>query len=66
MTDKLTPADARRILADEQRQRVEACKQELQKVLDKHGCGLRAVPLVTADGRLAATVEIVVTGDNGA
>ena len=63
MTDQPTPAEARQILADEQRRRVEACKLELQQVLDKHGCGLRAAPVVTADGRLAATVEIVATDD---
>jgi hypothetical protein len=55
----LTPAEARRILADEQQRTVEACKLELQAVLDRYSCGLRATPFVTADGRLAATVEIV-------
>jgi hypothetical protein len=57
----VSAAEARQVLADEQRRKVEACKAEMQAVMDKHGCGLRAVPFVTQDGRLAATVEIVPT-----
>lgn len=58
---QLTATEARRVLADEQRRKIEACKAEVQAVFDKHGCGLRAVPFITQDGRLAATVEIVPT-----
>ena len=41
-------------------EKIEKCRQEIQKSLDKHGCGIVAVPKVTIkeDGNLNITEDI--------
>lgn len=45
----------------EMKQRIaEACGAELQAVLTKHGCTLKALPSINADGRIETRIEIAV------
>ena len=50
---------AKYILAQNQKERLEACQQELNELLQRHGCQLSAQVVVTQDGRLVANVVLV-------
>ena len=67
MSENEKPFDAvvvRQLLKDEQAKRAVACVAAIKAVLAKHGCNLFAVPHITQDGRIVATIEIRdVTGD---
>lgn len=39
--------------------RSEACMKDIQDVLKRHRCDLRAIPQITEDGRLIAVSQIV-------
>lgn len=63
MTEKkeeyvVTPEEAQEVLKAAERQRVEACDEEIGQVLRKHGCEMAAVPTFTADGRVTAVVRL--------
>ena len=60
MTDKpMTPEQARQVLEDEQRQRLEQCQAELDALLKKHGVQLSTQIGVSQDGRIVANVVLV-------
>ena len=50
---------AKYILAQDQKERLEACQAELDAVLKRHGCQLSAQVMVTNDGRIVANVVLV-------
>jgi len=54
----ITVAAAKAALIKEKQDRQNACKQELQKILDKYNCQLIAVPFFTNDGRIVAQAQI--------
>lgn len=54
MTDKRpTEQELAAMLADARKARAEACWNEIQATLEKHGCQLAAVIEVAPDGRTA-------------
>ena len=60
MADKpMTPEQARQVLEDEQRQRLEQCQAELDALLKKHGVQLSTQIGVSQDGRIVANVVLV-------
>jgi hypothetical protein len=61
--EELTPDAARQLLAQERVARERKCQQEIQTVLDKHGCQLIAQPIITEDGRMAARILMVSRAD---
>ena len=50
---KPTLKEAREVLAQSQQEQVEACRQEIDAVLEKHNCRLDASILVTAHTQIA-------------
>jgi hypothetical protein len=54
----ITPEEARRYLEEERAQRLERCAAELGETLTRYGCRLVGRVQVTADGRLAADVQL--------
>ena len=54
----VTAAEARRILDAERERQVQACNAAIQRALQEHGCELVAVARITADGRVAADVQL--------
>jgi len=59
---KTTPEQARQILEDAQRERLEACQKELDALLKKYGCTLAAQIGVSQDGRIVANVVLANAG----
>lgn len=61
MTEKetrdITPEEAQRVLQAQRRLRSESFDQELRQLQDKYGYHLVAVPGLTSDGRIVATVQ---------
>jgi len=47
---KLDSNEAKRILQEENKAKIQACSKEVQEVLDKHGCMLTAGMLISAQG----------------
>ena len=58
LAEKMTSEQARQVLEDEQRERLEACQRELGALLQKHGCTLAAQIGVSQDGRIVANVVL--------
>jgi len=56
---QVSAAQARLALAADMQARLRACSQEIVEVLERHGCQLAAVPMLTPDGRVVAQVQIV-------
>ena len=56
---EMTPEQAKQVLADAERERLEACQQELNELLQRHSCQLSAQVVVTQDGRIVANVVLV-------
>ena len=54
-----TPEQARQILEDAQRERLEACQAELDAMLARHKCALSVQLGFTQDGRIVANVVLV-------
>ena len=61
-----TPEQARQILEDAQRERLEACQEEIASLVEqieaiakKHGCLFTAQPGLTPDGRIGANIVVV-------
>jgi hypothetical protein len=55
---EITSEQARKVLEDEQRQRLENCQRELDALLKKHGCTLAAQLGISQDGRIMANVVL--------
>ena len=55
---EMTPEQARRVLEDEQRGRLEQCQQELDALLRSHGCALQVQLGISQDGRIVANVVL--------
>lgn len=53
-----TPEEAREVLAQTQQEQVQACRQEIDAVLEKHNCRLDASMLLRA-GQVIPQVQIV-------
>lgn len=60
---KIDPAEAKKVLAEENKKKVDACSQEVQEVLDKHGCTLTAGMIISAQGN-RPIVEIIPKPEN--
>ena len=59
LADKpVTPDEARKVLEDEQRARLEQCQRELDELLKRNGCTLAAQIGVSQDGRIVANVVL--------
>ena len=54
----ITVAAAKAALLKEKQDRQKACKQEIEKILDKYNCQLSAIPIFTNDGRIVAQAQI--------
>lgn len=52
-------AQAQAAIEADKRLRAEAAAAEIREVLARHNCELVAVPQLTADGRVAAVVQVV-------
>ena len=55
---EMTPEEARQVLEQEQRQRLERCQQELDDLLKSHGCALQVQLGISQDGRILASVVL--------
>jgi len=58
-SDQVTPEQAKKVLEDEQRARLEACQRELDALLKTRGCALSVQLGVSQDGRIVANVVLV-------
>lgn len=58
----LTVGDARRMLEQERDERLGRCDAAIAKALQEYDCRLVAVPQLTEDGRIAASVKLVADG----
>ena len=57
--------DALQAQLEQQRAMIVAhCKVEIEQVLVKHGCALRAIPQITPDGRVIAFATIELAKQN--
>jgi hypothetical protein len=54
---EITPEQARQVLADEQRRKLEACQRELEALLNKYGFAL-GVNLRIVEGRITGDVVL--------
>lgn len=54
----ISAEEAQAVLTGERQKRVEACRDEIQAILEKHNCLLAPTPFI-ADGRILARLEIV-------
>ena len=62
---KLTPEVARRLIERDEEQRLAACMEEIEQVLGRHSCQFVAMPIISADGRIVATVQLQLTRNVG-
>lgn len=65
MSEDKTVYDVRKAqeaLAADRDRRAALCAEEIRLALEAHGCQLVAVPVLTADGRVTARVELVADG----
>jgi formylmethanofuran:tetrahydromethanopterin formyltransferase len=58
-TKTMTPQEAAALVAADRQRRAATAAQALQALLAEYGCELAAQPVLTADGRLSATIQIV-------
>ena len=49
---EVSTEDAKRVLQEEAQERVEACRAELEQLLEKHRCRLSVAMLLTEKGNL--------------
>jgi len=54
----ITVAVAKAALLKEKQDRQQACKQEIENILNKYNCQLIAIPMFTNDGRIIAQAQI--------
>ena len=60
LADKpMTPEDARKVLEDEQRARLERCQAKIDAACKEDACQLAAQIGVSQDGRIVANVVLV-------
>jgi hypothetical protein len=55
----ITPDEARQLLNQEAQERVRQCSQAIDAVLEQYQCQLGTQSYLTADGRIAARLQIV-------
>lgn len=55
----MTPTEAAALVAADKERRVKAAAEAVAAALNEHECDLVAVPVITADGRIAAQVQVV-------
>lgn len=59
----ITAEAAQAVLTEQRQKRVEACRDEIQAILEKHKCVLAPMPYIVASGehmgRVLARLEIV-------
>ena len=56
---ELTADDARRVLEEETKRRMQQCQHVINEALRRCKCDLVAVPYLTPDGRIAARAQLV-------
>jgi len=54
---KITPDQARAAIEAEARQRLATFAQAIEAICNEHSCQLIAIPAITQDGRVVATVH---------
>lgn len=61
MSDKptITPEQAAALIAADQQARVDAMRADMDALLKQHRCQLVAVPQITQDGRIVATIQVL-------
>lgn len=59
MDESLTVQDAQAMLKADQQRRSEAAGAALRAILEQYTCDLVAVPRLTTDGRIVATIQVV-------
>jgi len=59
---KLDSEEAKKVLAEENKKKVDACQKEMNEVLGKHGCLLNAGMIVSAQGN-RPIIEVMVKPD---
>lgn len=55
----MTTEEAIKLLQEQQQAQVQACLEEVNQVLERHGCSLTARPVLTDDGRIVAQPVIL-------
>jgi len=55
---QLSSEELQQLFDQDKQVRRQKCKNEIDKILQKHKCQLVAVPRITADGRLVAVTSI--------
>ena len=58
----LTVGNARRLLEQERDERLRQCNAAIAGVLQEYSCHLVAVPQLTEDGRIGASVKLAADG----
>jgi hypothetical protein len=56
---EVTPEQAKQVLEDAQRARLEQCQAEMDALLEKHSCRLSVQLLFSPDGRVIGNVVLI-------
>lgn len=54
----MTADEMKQALANERAERVQACANALNAILEQYDCEMAAVPGLTVDGRVVASVQV--------